>query len=179
MTQFPSYLPEVSQPVTTILTLWPESKRDRYPGHLAGNKPTTDFHPSMTPSSLTVRNLVPRRTRIIRWCAPQSATYVLFTLNSAIGPGSAVLGLVDAAFNSLMQHIQQAGDGLIPQGLFTMEGANDLELYVANANNHQQTYGVLAAAMWALGDYMGRVGPGGVTFSVYDGANQVAQGSIE
>lgn len=104
---------------------------------------------------------------------------MLFTLNSAIGPGSAVLGLVDAAFNSLMQHIQQAGDGLIPQGLFTMEGANDLELYVANANNHQQTYGVLAAAMWALGDYMGRVGPGGVTFSVYDGANQVAQGSIE
>ena len=144
-----------------------------------GIEPPTDSYPSMTPSSLLDRKLVPRRAASIRWCAQGSATYVLFTINYAIDPGSAVINLINAAFTTVMHHLQQAGDGLIPNGLFTMEGANSLELYVANANNHQQTYGVLAAALWALKNYMNRFGAGKVTFSVYDGANQVAEGSIE
>lgn len=104
---------------------------------------------------------------------------MLFTVTYLVDPGSAVMNLVNAAFTTLMQHLQQAGDGLVPHGLFTMQGANNVELYVVNANNHQQTYGVLAAAMWALRNYMNRFGSGKVTFTVFDGANQVAEGSIE
>lgn len=133
----------------------------------------------MTPSSLLDRNLVPRRAASIRWCAPGSATYVLFTITQSVDPGSAVLNLINTAFTTLMQHLQQAGDGVIPQAYFNMEGANNMELYVANANNHEQTYGVLAAAMWALRNYINRFGSGEVIFKIYDGANQVAQGSIE
>lgn len=104
---------------------------------------------------------------------------MLFTISYPVDPGSAVLSLVNAAFTTLMHHIQQAGDGLIPNGVFTMDGANNMELYSANANNHQQTYGVLAAAMSTLRNYMNRFGSGEVVFSIYDGANLVAEGSIE
>ena len=39
--------------------------------------------------------------------------------------------------------------------------------------------GVLRAALWALTDYMGGHGYGKVTFSVWDGANQVREGLVD
>ena len=49
-----------------------------------------------------------------------------------------------------------------------------------NANNHQQTWGVLGAALDAVGLFMRQNGGGAGTaiFSIFDGTNMVGTGSI-
>ena len=53
-------------------------------------------------------------------------------------------------------------------------------LRMANTNNHQLTWGVLGAAIDALGEYMHQAvtGPGEGWFSVFDGQNEVGMGTI-
>ena len=50
-----------------------------------------------------------------------------------------------------------------------------------NANNHQQTWGVLGAAIAALASYMQEgveAGPGSAYFVIFDGENEVGVGMV-
>lgn len=89
-----------------------------------------------------------------------------------------------------VSHIQAQGDGLLhPLGdgigiigtIFNLhDQAHDLTLTVANANNHQTTWGVLGAACSALKDFVAETSSfNSLTFTIFDGANQVASGSIK
>lgn len=75
--------------------------------------------------------------------------------------------------------IQRGGDGLIPHGFWTLDEYG-LELAFANAGNHQQTWGVVGAALMALLDYfVYRVRVGSVRavrFQVWDGRHLVGTG---
>ena len=52
-------------------------------------------------------------------------------------------------------------------------------LSIHNADNHQMTWRTLASALWAVTDYMVKENNfGTMVFDIFDGANQVGQGSI-
>ena len=75
------------------------------------------------------------------------------------------------------------GDGVMPAlprgGIFQWMGEDALALEVANANNHQMTYGVLAAALLELAHYMVQTGEvERASFDVYDGPNWVGVGWV-
>ena len=94
----------------------------------------------------------------------------------------AVEDLLDAAGAAVNDHIYTAGDGVIPEGVIEYRSSG-LILLSQNSNNHQQTWGVLGAAISALTDYMlaqkeQGYGPSFVDFVVYDGPNQVATASL-
>lgn len=78
--------------------------------------------------------------------------------------------------------VQRGGDGLIPRGFWTLEEYG-LQLGFENAVNHQQTWGVVGAALMALLDYyVYRVQIGSVRaiqFQVWDGRNQVGTGWLK
>ena len=84
-----------------------------------------------------------------------------------------------------VSQIEAQGDGLLyplpfgPIGtIFNLEAAGEATLTVANANNHQTTWGVLGAACSALADFISQRGAfSSLTFQIYDGANQVATGT--
>ena len=57
--------------------------------------------------------------------------------------------------------------------------ANGVELETWDSNNHQQTWGVLGAALEALDDYMRvRGGYGAAQFTILDGQNEVGVGRL-
>ena len=56
--------------------------------------------------------------------------------------------------------------------------ANGFGLLTWDSNNHQQTWGVLGAALEALEDYMRGAGYGQVLFTIVDGPNQVGEGML-
>lgn len=67
---------------------------------------------------------------------------------------------------------------LLPGGIFRAR-SGPLTLTVRNANNHQLTWAVVVTAIWAVTDYMVQKDQfGTVVFDIFDGANQVGQGSI-
>ena len=69
-------------------------------------------------------------------------------------------------------------DGLLPEGIFRVE-AGPMILQMRNANNHQVTWVVLNAAVWALVDYMVEKDKfGTMVFDVFDGGNKVGEGFI-
>lgn len=69
-------------------------------------------------------------------------------------------------------------DGLLPGGLFRTE-SNNMILSIRNANNHQMTWHLLSSAILAVVDYMYSKNKfGTVVFDIFDGGNQVGQGSI-
>ena len=75
--------------------------------------------------------------------------------------------------------IIQAGDGLIAGGVFLWRGFGGHILRMENSNNHQQTLGVIAAALLAIGNFLSTETDYGIgTFIVYDGDNEVAIGTI-
>ena len=94
--------------------------------------------------------------------------------------GNAVRTMLDQAHGDILQTIQKSQDGVIRDGLFDATGSNNLFLRVANANNHQTTYGVLGAALEAVHGFMSSKNRyyGKATFSIFDGTNQVGQGVI-
>lgn len=70
-------------------------------------------------------------------------------------------------------------DGYVAGGRFDWPGNEKLVLRAWNTNNHQLTYGVLAAAaqalqVWAWGD-----GWGLLKFDIYDGTTKVGKGIVE
>lgn len=89
--------------------------------------------------------------------------------------------LVDA-FTRVQTRIEQSGDGLVRSnngaGLWQLT-RNGIVLSIANANNHQTTWGVLGEAILAIGDYMNQNRSfGTIVFYIFDGSRQVGQGSI-
>lgn len=91
-----------------------------------------------------------------------------------------MLSLLDDAYSNILGHISIWGDGVVHGGYFEWAGAEGLMLRMANSNNHQLTWGVLGAAIDALGDYMHHAvtGPGEGWFTVFDGPNEIGMGTI-
>lgn len=117
----------------------------------------------------------------ISWCAPGTQTWVTITVFNAYGHNSdgdlRVLEMLTATL-TLIQRQLANGDRVIPRGTFSFSqfGAS---WYSANANNHQQTWGVLAGAVMALASFMDAYGSFGYAhFQIFDGGNQVGSGSV-
>lgn len=91
-----------------------------------------------------------------------------------------ILDLLDEAYITVMGHISFHGDSIIADAGFFWAGENGVDLHTFNTNNHQQTWGVLGAALFALRDFMFKIGTeaGACYFTIIDGNNQVARGSI-
>lgn len=115
------------------------------------------------------------RTRV--WCSPSSRIYVILKVTHALA-GPATASLLSTAISNINQHIAVEGDGVIAGGLFGLIGEGGLSLQLWNANNHQTTYAVLAKALTAVKYYMGVYGYGEVAFGIWDGDNQVGEGSL-
>ena len=78
----------------------------------------------------------------------------------------------------VLDYIELLGDDVIPNGLIEWPGTDGILLSVRNAANHRVTWGVLDAALTALGDYMSKFGYGVARSGIFDGNNQVGQGTI-
>ena len=141
--------------------------------------------------NLIARDSVPYRQPSLNeypqyWCAPGCETYISVTYISNI-PGqtwSVVQNMLSGAKAQTLSHVRAVGDGVVGgSGLFSYR-ASGLEVFTSNSNNHQQTWGVLSAALVALADYFTEIQenisglPGSVTFVVYDGENEVATGGF-
>ena len=71
---------------------------------------------------------------------------------------------------------------MVPGGVFNFV-KDGIQLFSVNSDNHQQTWGVLSAAILSLLNYMSiqqRAGgdPGEVHFVIYDGGNEVGQRTV-
>lgn len=116
-------------------------------------------------------------TKTILWCAPNSQTYVILETIASTA-GVAVRALLENAYSAITVRVDSIGDGPVSSGSFRIMGDEDIELYTRNANNHQQTWGVLGAAISALQDYMNQNGYGQAAFYIFDGGIEVATGRI-
>lgn len=129
-----------------------------------------------------IHHFTPRSTfHNVIWCVPGSRTFVTLQIAQALDRDRIWPLLVDA-FTRVHVRIQEQGDGLLPSnngaGLWQLT-RDGIILSVANANNHQTTWGVFGAAIAALADYMNQNRVfGTVAFNIFDGSNQVGQGSI-
>lgn len=91
----------------------------------------------------------------------------------------AVLNMLNTAAGFLEESIRQHGDIVIPGGGVMYESlSSGISFVTENSNNHQQTYGVLAAAIDALKDYMSRNYYGSASFHIYDGVSEVGLGKV-
>ena len=90
-----------------------------------------------------------------------------------------VLSLLHAAADSILSHISIYGDSIIPNGAFQWLGQNGISVTTINTNNHQQTWGVLGAALIAMQDFVQTMGFGvECVFTICDGVNEVGKGTI-
>lgn len=112
------------------------------------------------------------------WCAPGSSTYVMITWTAPIAAG-AVNNLLNWAYGSIFTHIHNVGDGLVQSGSYKVI-IDGVELCMQNVNNHQQTWGMIGAAISALAGFQntGPLGPRAVNFQIYDGRYLVGAGYI-
>lgn len=127
----------------------------------------------------SVHKVHPRAsTGYIRWCASNTATYIVLKVVTALAE-RVVLDTLAEVFEIVQQQLETHGDGVIPARAFDRFPSDEgMLVSIMNANNHQVTWGVLQAAIEALGDYMEQHGYASVTFQIYDGPNQVGEGSI-
>lgn len=93
-------------------------------------------------------------------------------------PVNVVLPMLNVASAFIQQALLAFGDGVIPTGAVDYAGPFLMHFRTWNTNNHQQTYGVLRAAIAALRSYMEAHGYGSATFTIFDGANEVGAGVI-
>ena len=128
------------------------------------------------PNGLKSRFKPLERQKVV-WCALRSSTFVIISATQTI-PGDAVYHmLVDAALDQLST-FEREGDGLVTNGAYDRAGSNNIALHIWNANNHQLTRGVLAAALDALADFVDTYWSGALQFYIWDGGNEVAQGLL-
>lgn len=96
--------------------------------------------------------------------------------------GPVVSTMLRTAYSIVMAHIYVGngeGDGVIGNhGNTNWADAQGLTLLTWNTNNHQTTYGVLAAAIRALWGFMDGQGFGTVRFTIFDGDNEVGAGTL-
>ena len=86
--------------------------------------------------------------------------------------------MLNVATAFVQQALLGLGDGVIEAGRGDYRGPFSMMLQTWNTNNHQQTYGVLGAAIAALRDYMAENGYGAASFVIFDGANEVGKGVV-
>lgn len=116
-------------------------------------------------------------------CAPNTQTYVHITWEYEIDTFD-TLAVREDATSAVSQQLNSQGDGPLPHGHYGVQEAG-LELTLDNANNHQTTWGVAAAAVQCLQEYMhdflGIHGSpfAAVTFMVFDGPHQVGTGALQ
>lgn len=96
-------------------------------------------------------------TKTIHWSARDSRTYIILEIVASTA-GTAVQVLLETAHTAIMLRIDNIGDGPVSSGVFRMAGSDNIVLSTRNANNHQQTWGVLGAAIGALQDCMNQNG---------------------
>lgn len=134
---------------------------------------------SFNPRSLPVGRVEIRKsTNTVLWCAPGSQTYVILTMMGEAAE-TAVLNMLNAAAGYMEESIRIHGDNVIPGGGVEYNSlSTGISFSTKNSNNHQQTYGVLAAAINALKDYMSRNYYGMASFHIYDGFNEVGLGKV-
>lgn len=92
--------------------------------------------------------------------------------------GASIQKMLDEAFYLVTDSIYTHGDGPLRNGQY-FSSLEQTGVRVSNANNHQTTWGVLAAALTALSDYMSLTAFGEATFTIHDGGNLVGQGFVE
>lgn len=119
--------------------------------------------------------------------------------------GNALHNILSTAFNRIISHVLEHGDGLLDHGGFSWTEANavasqpsggtdagasssggtagslapgQLAVHVCNANNHQVTYGVLGAVLSSMIEFMQANGWGTATFEIWDGPNLVGGGVL-
>ncbi|MCJ1303454.1 hypothetical protein MMC08_006264 [Hypocenomyce scalaris] len=136
--------------------------------------------PALTPRSLLTNTFHPvhARSTTTLWCASQSSTYITVTMTSSTSQTGLGLALTLAYLSIGLNHlVPPAADTLVPGSGFSY--TEDWVITAQNANNHQTTWGVLAAALGALSDYVTSQDlNGAATFGIFDGANQVGQGTV-
>lgn len=93
-------------------------------------------------------------------------------------PANVVLPKLNVAQAFVQQALLSVGDGPIQTGTVDYHGPYLMAFRTWNTNNHQQTYGVVGAAIAALRGYMAAHGYGSATFDIFDGANEVGAGVI-
>ena len=139
------------------------------------------FQPRSSSDSAASLNPRTQYTIPLTWCCPGTATAVTITVFNAyayLSDGD--MRVLDLLTDSLahVQHILSYGDGVVPRGAFTFTDYG-VSFYLANANNHQQTYGVVAGAIIALSEFMNAYGAYGYAhFQIFDGGNQVGTGTL-
>lgn len=159
---------------------------------------TSSLRPTilLTPASVLDPKLIVPITRYglpwlgnyIYWCAPSSRTYVSIRYYGSILPASwkTIQDRLKGAFDRTQVKIQTGGDRIILGGFFVWGDEPDTKgIYIRtlNADNHQQTWGVLGAAISALQDFcltldnLGIV-PRNLEFRIYDGDTQVGTGDL-
>lgn len=118
------------------------------------------------------------------WCGFGSKTYISVDYIRDIHDQSwnGVDDFLDAVGAAIKDQIRKKGDTTIRDGMSTYQTPG-LMMISQNANNHQQTWGVLGAGISALSEYM-RVqkgqgySPSSVAFLIYDGPNQVGNATF-
>ena len=85
--------------------------------------------------------------------------------------------MLDEAFYLVTDQIYTHGDIPLRNGRF-FSATEQTGVHVSNANNHQTTLGVLAAALNALSEYMSLTAFGEATFTIHDGGNLVSEGTV-
>ena len=89
-----------------------------------------------------------------------------------------------SAYSYIQDQIHEHGDGLVPGGMFDFPQpqvpfTRAFGVDSFNVNNHQQTWGVLGAAIDAIDEWMNWSGGyGEVTFRIFDGENEVGAGRV-
>lgn len=111
------------------------------------------------------------------WRVGGSGAYVVVH-PSTVTNAMTIINVLDACYNLITYSIRQNGDSLLPGGYFNWMGINGIALEAMNANNHQLTWGVLAAAIVAMKKYMESNGYRQANFDIYDGINMVGKGLI-
>lgn len=96
----------------------------------------------------------------------------------ALLPEHVVVPMLNAASIYVQQALLGLGDRVIPGGATDYIGPSLMMFRTWNTNNHQQTYGVLLAAIAALRNYMSGHQYGSATFTIFDGVHEVAAGMI-
>lgn len=88
--------------------------------------------------------------------------------------------LLLSAYSAVLHQIETHGDGQLPQGHYTLQ-EHGLELTFVDANNHQQTWGVVGSALMAIGEYFAQHlhSFGAITFAVFDGPHMVGTGALQ
>lgn len=83
-------------------------------------------------------------------------------------------------YRQIRNDIAQRGDGVIQHGGMYAENTEGwLKLYLGNANNHQLTLGVAAAAVQAMATFMQQAGAGPISWQIWDGVHQVGRGGLQ